>query len=204
MTDTAVIILAAGRSTRWRHNVVYSSKHFVPIWGEPLIQRMIRQLALYRATVTVLGNTSELLAITGAFDPCHRTKCESIFQADSLWKEQTHVLCGDVVFSNKALDYILYYPQSVKFYGDVGGSELFGFTFRSDFHSLMRDWLQKSVHSGGNLWNLFRTACEIPQDSDKKDENVLHRFKYDPLTRDFDTMKDYLKWCAEHPEPIPG
>lgn len=205
MTDQVAIILAAGQSTRWRVNgTTLPSKHFVSIWGEPLIERTLRQLKERGCPHVVIGNTRELLRLPPTVESKHRrTKCGSLLANQEHWAHRTHVLCGDVLFRDESLDLILKSNKPVQFFSDVNFNEVFGFSFDNQRYRdrLLFD-LERAAKFGGRLWNLYRCVIGAPPDKHILETDVLEAICNDPLTRDFDHPSSYRDFCAQFPNPV--
>jgi len=205
MTEPSIIILCAGKQTRWqfpngRRPIEYPSKHFISIWGEPLIKRMVRQLPIMP---WVIGNTTELLSLNecAGFNPDPTpNKSYSILSHDGLWGSRTIILLGDVLFSDKTLADILNCADDVAFFGR--DSEMFAFVFSDDYAERMKQHLYEASKLGGSLWDLYRVVCGFEPGSPQKEKVILHELTDDKLTRDFDHPSQYEQFCKEFPNPV--
>jgi len=205
MNEPSIIILCAGKQTRWQlpmrnGEVPPSSKHFISIWGEPLIKRMLRQLPI---VPIIIGNTPELRALKTAYlHPDNtRNKASSILYCLAYWNHRNIILLGDVLFTEQTLLEILNCPDEVAFFGR--GSELFAMTFDERYYDQMMQHLREAskVKDKGNLWDIYKLVIGVPPDSDERDSAVFHEVK-EPLTRDFDWPDQYQQFCKEFPEPV--
>lgn len=197
------IILAAGLSTRWFNNYANPyERHFVPIWGEPLIERLLRQLNENKTQYLLLGNTPRLLAFECAEEPTPtRTKAECIANYSHAFHSRTHILLGDVLYPDDRLKTILADESLMAFYGDCTGNELFAMTFSDVYRDNLLKHLRHAATSSGNLWEIYRSVIGVPLDRHLRDSEVLKPFLDDRLIRDFDHFKDYEDFTRQFPQP---
>lgn len=129
-----VLILACGGLYKERFGWT-QNRFLVPIAGEPLIVRTVRQVGKYDLPVIVVTRHEDvqesvpcyhILADTGSFS-------ETLLKTWELWTDWTVILSGDVAFPDELLDAIINYRQDVltihgKPYGDHDVAVTFPYT----------------------------------------------------------------------------
>jgi hypothetical protein len=115
-----ILVMAQGNATR------FPGKHFVPINGEPLLQRTLRLCrTLTSNEVVVVGwNTDpfvDLRTNLHTLPTPGNGLLDGIWGTRALWRDYTTLLLGDVVFSRTALQQCLE-PKKFAFFGRTGPS----------------------------------------------------------------------------------
>jgi hypothetical protein len=156
--------MAQGEATR------LPGKHFVPINGEPLLQRTLRLCRkLTKSPIVVVGwNTApfaQLAADLHVQPNPGQGLLDGIWNTRSLWTDYTTYLLGDVVFSRAALTRCLD-PKKFTFFGRQGASRYTGCPYGEIFGMGLGRKGQKIVaeiiadpeirkHRAGRLWGLW-------------------------------------------------
>lgn len=203
------IILCGGEGTRWKGR---SPKHFAEIDGERLIDRTVRLLSERGASdVWTVAPDDERYQVAGS----QRVAPESIgYDIDkvlccrSLWTDDTLLLCGDVWFSEPAMDSIAgQRPGDFAFYGrryrsTITGAkwgEIFAFRFCAGVPVAKRAAaLRREVESGrlerAKLWELYQTLIGEPPKPFQEQIFDSRWIDIDDWTDDFDTVEEYEEW----------
>ena len=141
------IIMCDGLGTRWiTPEIKY--KHLIPFDGIPLVFRTVQQLQKYPCNIVLVApeefkdydHYPEGVFHTslGYREAEPRTLLDGILRTKAFWTEDTTILLGDVVFSNKAIRFLMLthnlYPRVLGRKGSnvVTGkeaSELFSLSF---------------------------------------------------------------------------
>lgn len=159
-----ILVMAQGQATR------FPGKHFVPINGEPLLQRTLR---LCRELTS-----REIVVIGWATDPFVHLKTnlhtqrdpgsgllDGIWNTRDLWSRYTTILLGDVVFSRAALKRCLD-PRTFAFFGRLGPNvhtqrpygEIFGLSLGARGQKIVTKTIgdpKIRQQRGGQLWGLW-------------------------------------------------
>lgn len=127
------LILAGGESTRWGDHLGMP-KHLVPVFGEPLLHRMVRQLNErgVKPTVVVKPDAPARYFNSGDADYAYVKQVrEGPVQEQEgsrhLWDGRTRILYGDCVFSEEFVDaFVKDDEPGWRVYGREGPSEITG------------------------------------------------------------------------------
>lgn len=210
-----MIIAAAGGQAKWGEYLGVPN-HLIPIGGEPLLQRTIRQAQAYTKDVHVTTTDDDRYRVVGAARHIRDTSAPSEYASTrDLWSEtgRTVLLYGDVYFTDAAMAAICGDTRhSYRAYGRRGASvvtgcpygELFAASWWPEHHERM-DKLLAMVHevraSGAVTrppgWMLLRAWQGTPLN-----RHIVKRGRcfspIDDLTDDFDYPSDY------HRHPVTG
>lgn len=224
MTDTRILILAAGDGERWG-NHHDRPKHFAWVCGEHLIERTVRQVlerdpgADVRIVVHDLGDDRYKIPgtkrATARHDPA-LGNADKVLSARHVWHRtgRTVMLHGDVFYTDDALDEILADRPGWHLYGRPGPSQItgkdwnenFALAFDADAQQHIVDATRRIVAladagfvpSGINHSCWYLAAVGVP------DHQVIdwtrhvgtgHFVAIDDWTDDFDTPAEYDMWC---------
>lgn len=196
-----VFILAAGSQKRWQKgNPEYPIKQLVPIDGEPLLDRTIRQLKERGYDARVITHRKELMRDNYIHPVDNSYTVTSIMSAVSHSGKKNLVLLGDVYFTEEAMDTCLNLSGKIRFAG--GGDEIFAVYWEDDAFILKHlskaiGYAQKKGRiAPGRLWSLYRSVIGVPMREHKHDERFYVMIK-DGST-DFDEWKEYTRWLKEN------
>ena len=210
-----VVIMAAGSGARWQ-NYLGVPKQLAPVDGEPLIHRTIRQLRergitdIY-VTVRQYGALGQLPGgVTEYVKPFNDYEIDRVYGAKDL--VPCLFLYGDACYTDRAMDIILSDTHPYRFFGS---SRPNGVKLWREMYAIKADaWL---IAKCGELREMFRTGklrrC-IGQDlhyyvagvpiKGNRFQSVACSFSDDHYTAlndgtsDFDTPKDYDRWCKRY------
>lgn len=190
MSETVVIILAAGEYRRWGFDI---PKHLAEVGGELIIHRMIRQTQELGFDPIVITQEPSIYEIVPEYyrPEKYGWTVETLFSTIHLWKEHTIVLLGDVVFSQDCLLKLFNGEELV--YGN--NNEIFG------LHIMLKDEmkiitaLQKAILNArdggrGKLWEFYRAYIGV----DLRQHLFNGDFRHiDDWTDDIDTLDEYIR-----------
>ena len=160
-----ILIMAAGENKRWGDDC----KQLVDIAGEPLIMRTIRQLRAMLFNPIVVTHNNEIKAVldeekVDMIEPLFRYwLVESILSTVHYWKGRMIILLGDVVWSDEALEKVLFDNRPVAVYGTH--AELYALCWDATtiamiptFRKVRKHAIQSRSRAGscGKLWNVYR------------------------------------------------
>lgn len=174
----ALIILAGGRQERWG---LYSSKMLAPILGQPLIRRTCAQLrrmgqprpTIYSADAEVVGNERAFWP-----DRYQWTVLEAIAATSLLWRRQTTIILGDVVFSDQAMQWLaetrVDETTPIQLFGKTGPNiftgkawpEIYGLRFSISAGNRLLECIKETLNGPcerKKIWELYRALLRIPQ-----------------------------------------
>lgn len=227
-----VLILCAGRATRWSSSDVPSSiadrpKQLVPVCGEPILHRTVRQVLerLPDADVAVVAPADEpVWRVPGARVAVadldrRRKQADKFLSSRAEWSTEgrTVLLLGDVFFTDEAMDTILGHDGDWRTFARLGASaltgcdhrELFAFSLGPEhldaFEAAARRCLTIVARglmggwSGG--WQVHASMAGAPDN-----EVVAEPFgddrgnitNVDDWTDDFDYPADWHRWCHRY------
>lgn len=216
MTNNLILILCAGRASKWKGPV---PKQCALVEGKPLIARTIEQVAetwscqdMYIIThdVRIVGGVSH-----GAFvsiPTYHRYVCGTLLSTTHLWPghDRVTVLLGDVVYSPELLSAIDKdtLPEGIRFYGST--HERWAITWKCMDNAMMVETLITSVHVAavGNALDKLATPFRLlanhplrqPYGSGKSPlVPELYTLWDHDYVNDFDTVEEYDKWLKQNP-----
>ncbi len=177
MTE-ALIILAGGKQERWSQD---SSKMMAPILDQPLIRRTCAQLGrtgqprptIYSADADVVGDERAFWP-----DRYQETVLEAIAATSPLWRQQTTILLGDVVFSDQAMQWLaetgVDETEPVQLFGKTGSNiftgkawpEIYGLRFSVSAGHRLLECIRETLNGPNErrkIWELYRALLKIPQ-----------------------------------------
>lgn len=197
----SALILCGGDQTRWKSA---SPKQLVDIHGEPLIERTLRQLRALNVTPLISTSENDFKFYRDRCAVLHskQTKCHSLL-ANLTPGQDTHiaVLCGDVVWSDGAINRIVNDHEKVNVFGSFFQSEIWGFSFQAAAWNRVSQCLTQASHAGGRLWNFYRALIGVPLDKHMLDAKLWCDIT-DGFTTDFDFQEQYERWVEKHPTPL--
>lgn len=194
--------MAAGEEKRWGNHMGIP-KQLVPVFGERLIDRTIRQLRELEAhvwvTVPSKGFYGHLGYTVGQITGRHREyELGKFINADNVFKDNQPILLlwGDTFFTDEAMDTIFdeYDQHEFRFFGRETPGEIFACKANWQVMEKVRTLytLRKCMSSLGS-WHLYRLINDIPLEVQKVTD---HFTEINDLTEDFDFPEDYKQWLA--------
>lgn len=207
-----IFILAAGEQTRWGD--FWSPKHLVDIGGEPLIERLVRQVREYSEVEPIIVTHDERFVMEGynrLIPEDRSTLCATIMSTSSYWRGRTTLLLGDVVFSPEALHTILNCRDPIRVFGrkELQGRivgryyELFALSFGPSMQDRVRARLAEAIQHAiihpddlckGRLRRFYERYCALPLGSYQHEDEVF--FPIEDWTEDIDAKEDYAQFVA--------
>jgi len=220
-----VFVLAGGSGDRWgtggpeRDRLVSLGlpeyRHWLPVGGEPIIERTIRMLR-ERNTDDIIVVAPETFApyLFGGGSEHKITEGEpgpllhGIATLGMDWGfERTVFLLGDVVLSPAMMDTVLGNLDKCKFIGRLGGNpitgkeapELFGFTVGRWGYEEVNSFCHWMTRRGANinyplkLWALYRLMCGLEHDDYDVDNKLLLEIDND-YSDDIDSVQEYQNY----------
>lgn len=214
MEGARYIIVAAGDGTRWS-NYLGIPKHLIPIGGEPLIHRTVRQLKEIGVTdIVIVAPDDDRYNVQGAivYKPSQNGAfydAGKFLSYREVWGSDTKFLFGDVYFTDDAIKAIVQYSGEWTVFARPTASnktgcnygEIFAmyipFNHKAAFEASLLHIVKlrhegKISRNGG--WEVYRDMIGLPDD-------MLHRHLYgdnmviiDDMTEDFDYPTDYELW----------
>ena len=155
MKAITVIILCGGHSGRWQ-NYLNIEKHFAVINGTPIIENTLNILKDYKVKSVIITRddnnylydkfSCDKVSIDSKFSTVEYYKVKSNYE---LWNEdnKTIILMGDVLYTRKAIEKILFTKhsdihffgrQTKSFFTNCEHGELFAISFYPQHHKTMR------------------------------------------------------------------
>lgn len=206
-----VLLFASGIGDRWKAPCL---KQLVPIQGEPLIVRTIRQLENRGVAHVVITHEPDIKeAVEGLsevyYSPPSTMWPNTFLDSESLWKGRILPFHADVVWDPKALDTVLD-STGLCFFGTRKGPwENFAIAFDPVHYERMKVAAQKALdvcvpigHRCGT-WETYRALVGIPITAIRKFESrVWHEVKqsqWSDYTYDFDLLKRWHEWLRANP-----
>lgn len=151
-----ILILAAGQQERWGE---YPIKQLLPIGDTTIIERTIKQCRDRGYTPFIVSRRSELVNLAAYFmPPEYQFTCETLLSTSSIWRNQTTILLGDVIYSHVVLDAVLNCQEPIRVFGNLW--EIFALSFHD--HAKVEKCLHKTVQQAwrgdgkGTLRHFFR------------------------------------------------
>ena len=199
MTTPRVFILAAGSARRFNGCI----KQLLPVAGEPIIRRTIRQVREHKpdAAIWVVTWHPDLMfpdvAVidTGTQPP---QLADSMLWSKPLWGDRTIFLLGDVVYGDQALRDILEYSGPLAVIGRdhcriKPNSERFALTFPGHQNKTVAELLRKSTSifantAYENIAGIYK-ICLASQPAWKR----IHCTDY-PVHSLLRPFRDYFVW----------
>jgi len=154
MTETLVLILAAGQSARWAGQV----KQLARLWdGETVLSRMIRQVCDSGLEPWLITNDERLIeAVDGCvFRPgMSGSVFETFLSTRAFWDEHTSVLLGDVVFTDETMAKVLEPCEGLRIFTNPG--ETYALSFGEAVHDQLAGALttQAARSAAGGIGSL--------------------------------------------------
>ncbi len=118
-----VVLILAASEGRWWDWPDGPGRHLVPIAGEPLIVRTVRQCKERGFDAIVVTHLESVMSVVPrSFVPeRHKWWCETVFYTKPLWDDRTVALMGDLVYPDGLLDAIFNDHGSPRVYGKRHG-----------------------------------------------------------------------------------
>lgn len=222
---TVAIVIAAGDATRWS-NYLGVPKHFIPIEGEPIIERTVRLLAEHPSHMeTYVVGPDDNYCIKGSHlyipkkNPDH-FGLDKFMNSMELWNPEgrTIIFYGDVYFTEDAIGWILeddrrhFVLHARPFNSHITGTpwgECFALSFYHTDHVQIRDAMDRLIRLGAQRkikrlggWELYRAMLALVPDQLLGLHIVSSRNFNDinDWTDDFDYPDDYDRFMKRRKE----
>lgn len=217
-----VIILCAGEATRWKSYLGIERKHLIPIEGEILLERTIKQVLKYnpqKITVLIKPGDKDLYSKFCSENVClieieypkdHETPAWKYLSSEKYWDTNltTITLLGDVWFSDIAIDKIFRHDiddwlafgrlDKSKFTGCPYG-EIFALKIANHQLHLNSLILLNKLYKA-KLCNSHASGWALLQIISNEDPNLIspgnNFVEVDDFTEDFDFPEDYIRWVS--------
>lgn len=198
-----IVILCAGKSKRFEWEGI--SKHLLPVFGEQLLSRTIRQCADRGVSPHIvthdldmtMGLKERRFSLLEPMDSSYT--CATLNSTFDLWDERVIVLLGDVLYSTALMDSIIHERGSIVFFGHNTKREIYALTF-SDQENLLKGLygVKGRVEAGfhGQLWQLFYVLHSIPPEKHPRTLPYRRFRQVWDFSRDFDTVEGYLEFIG--------
>jgi hypothetical protein len=205
----SVVILASGVEQRWDG---IPHKQLALVDGQPLVLRTIRQVTARWDTRPVVVTQHKPIAKAVAkvadvltLEPIERRWIvETALSSRTAWGDPTLVLCGDVFWTDDALDIAcgFNFGGPVRYLVIAGpvGDDILGLWFRRRHRHRVARALHHAVEharlhgGGGKLWQSYRSLCGFPLVRHRLE--TTHAVRIDDESTDFDTLRDYQDFLA--------
>lgn len=216
MSIECVVILCGGMGARWAEKSSIP-KQLVEINGEPILVRTVRQLRSRGIKNIIILTSDPRLKLEGCLNYLpkkHRWITETLLNSLHLWQKKTLVLCGDVYFSDYAVDKLVnwigtsYYgvnrgcdgidiPEGAlphKFFGmqaDLNNESLCLALQQATNNAIRLDSTESSGRHG-SFWKLYTFWYSLQENP----SNVF--FEIIDTTNDFDSWEELKTWTSEN------
>jgi hypothetical protein len=211
------ILIAAGPGERWGYHLGMP-KHFVPVDGEPILQRAVRLIGRHCKDIWVVG-VDDRYKIEGSqlfipdLEPAN-FGADKFLSSRELWNTngRTIVFFGDVYFTEEAMSTILSFDEREwTVFGRFGPSaltgtpwgELFAQSFwpeHIDEHLSALVRLARLCGEGtvkrGQGWEHYRLMNGATEDALHLHRELGHFVEIDDWTDDFDYPDDYDRFIS--------
>ena len=199
----SIIITAAGKQERWKKDMGFL-KQLADVGGEPVMGRTIRQIKQrnfprpWVAThVLALERAAARFGAVPLY-PSHRNVlCETVLNTQRVWGDTTIIMLGDVCYSRRAMDTILFDDSERPFVYYADSWETFAIRFDRSEQANVIKHLQSVIDDEvypGSLRQFFARYCGHKTGSIP----MLPSMTYIPdYTKDFDTREDYVSFRRE-------
>lgn len=158
----AVLILCAGEMCLWEDN---SPRQFWSVGSETVLGRIVRQSRQSGGEPIIVTHRQDLRENSMGcqyFEPeRRRTIAETWLYTRELWREQTVILLGDVVFGELTMKNSLAYRGPMKMIGN--SAEIFAFTFPEQEHERVAKMLYQvnAETKKGSPHLIYRCWCGL-------------------------------------------
>ena len=199
---TTVVILAAGKQTRWERNMgAGTRKQLLDVGGETILSRMIRQCndrGAVPIAMTIHKEIKEAIRFEDRatwMTPRFYEYTVSTFQSAPWGEKRTIVLLGDVVYSKTVMNRIFECAAPIKVFGSI--YEIFAVSMSARVYRGVQDACTAAYEHAllggkGTMRKFYQAYCGLDLGGDAMETKVL-----DPVcwiadyTRDVDTPEDY-------------
>ena len=208
-----VIITCAGDQSKWGNHLGVPS-HLVPVAGEPLLNRTVRQaLTLTDDVIVTAPEGDERYDVPGAALHCPGPAGNEYESTRHLWDEdgRTVLLLGDVYFTDRAIRTIRDHNENAyRVFGRRGGSnftgtpygEIFAVSWWPEQHALLDQHLDRIAGMTKAGWRLLRSIQGTPLGRHTTRRPWFVRVN--DWTDDFDFPADYERHPATRAKVMTG
>lgn len=207
-----VLIACAGPDAKWG-NYLGVPRHLVPVDGEPLLHRTVRQVSVYSTDIRITSPDDERYVLPGTTRHVIRGQHVNEYASSRhLWSQagRTVLLYGDVYYTDTAMATICKYDGPLwRMFGRMGPSALtgtpWGEVFAGSWLPRHHGMLDQNMHKVTlafavgharrcTAWELLRSIQLTPLNAHIVDPRWF--CEIDDETDDFDTPYDYMRHPA--------
>ena len=187
----AVLILCAGKFNAWEGD---EPRQLRAIGNETVLSRIIRQVREKGHEPIIVTWREDIKAATPDlvhYEPAYyRTIAETWLYTRELWRKQTVILLGDVIYGKTTAQKTLEYRGTMKMVGNA--AEIFAFTFSVGEHDKVARVLYETNRdtTKGSAWEIYRHFCGKPYNQGFKEAQVF-QLVWD-RTCDLDSQNEWL------------
>jgi hypothetical protein len=195
MTDI-VYIMAGGIEDKWGHG---SSRYTINVYGQALLLRTVKQFKEVDS-ICVVSNNPDVISLlkdngVKVLKNVKNSVVSSIYANIRGGYDRYSILLGDVLYSNSAVQRVLYCNADYRFFGNK--FDIFALSFNSEFF----DEVVSSLHitannTKGNMWNLYRETQGVNPNVNEHGTSGNFEYIIDN-TRDFDYYTQYEGFLRE-------
>lgn len=215
-----VLIACAGPDAKW-NNHLGVPRHLVPVDGELLLHRTVRQASAYATDVRVTSPDDDRYILPGTTRHVVRGRHVNEYASSRhLWCPgyRTVLLYGDVYYTDAAMATICGHDGPLwRMFGRAGPSaitgtpwgEVFGGSWLPRHHAMLDEHMHKAAlaYACGHArrttaWELLRSVQHTPLTVHMVDPRWFHEINDE--TDDFDTPEDYTRHPAARRVPSRG
>ena len=187
----------------------------VPVFGEPLICRTVRQCRAFGVNPIVITQPNEtdlrIRAVLGKqaeVFPVANTSClcETLLLSCEKTTPARHLfLLGDVIYSEAAWVKMMRGCDAIRCFGSFAQGEIFSASFPFRAFVEVQDKLRQAVHSkasgktDGEMWQFYRSVIQVPLERHLIEDTTFVDIE-DGFTCDLDAISKYeaflYKWAV--------
>jgi len=194
------LILAAGEQARWEKDHSVRFKQLLPVCGEPVLHRIVRQVSARAKIPFIVTHRDELEykdALT--YRPINRRwTCETMFSTIGLWRKRTTILLGDTAYSRTVMDRIYACQEPIRVFGNE--YEIYAISFDQYSILTVAEYLIKAIRHAedggpGTLRMFYEALCHFQIGCGRIESKLMDRVCYiQDYTKDLDTPNDYTNF----------
>jgi hypothetical protein len=200
MKDKSVIILCAGKATRFNGTV----KQLLRIGRTTILERIVEQCLARGQTPIVaarhnqIADAARTYGAEVAFPENYGVTCETFINMRDYFGKHTCILLGDVIYSPQCINRILWCKHDFRFFGNH--FEVFGFHFSHLITDKVISAAKDASHFKlGKLRYLYRRYIGVDMDIKEVEGKPLDdNFVYiNDWTNDIDSHTEYVNAIRE-------
>ena len=185
-----VYIMAGGREDKWEHG---GSRYTIGVYGEALLLRTVKQFREIDS-ICVISNNLAVISIlqnngVKIIKNVKNSVISSIYANIRPDYDRYLVLFGDVLYSNSAVQRILYCNSDYRFFGNK--FDIFALTFDNTFYDEVCSAMAEVIRlNRGKMWHLYREMQGVNLNLHERGTSGNFEYVTDK-TRDFDYYVQY-------------